>query len=61
MNEYSGDNMYMKLIKKGILNAYSTYEQLYRQNRRYFGSNLGNKQLNYKGGPPTYINFNIKK
>ena len=61
MKSLHGDIMYSNMIKKGLLKAYSTYEQLYRQNRSVFGSNLGNNNYNNKGGPPTYINFNIKK
>ena len=48
-----GDKMYSHLIMDGKLNAYSTYNQLYHQNRKVFGSTLGN----YKEGSiqKTYI------
>ena len=53
MKYLPGDKMYSQLILNKILNAYSTYNQLYHQNRKIFGSTLGN----YKEGSiqKTYI------
>ena len=59
MTIFPGDQMYVQLIKNKIINAYSSYEQIFTQNRKKFGSNLGNDQILVNNGPPTYTNNKI--
>lgn len=50
MGNLCGDEMYVKNIIKNKLKAYSLYEQLFHQDRKRFGTNLGNYTLK----TPTY-------
>lgn len=42
MKGYAGDIHYTEMVRKGLLNAYSTKIQIFFQNRKQFGSNLNN-------------------
>ena len=42
MDKLNGDQMYLSLIYKNILNAYAVHPQIFNQNRENFGSTLEN-------------------
>ena len=42
MKGYAGDMHYTEMVRKGLLNAYSTKIQIFLQNRKQLGTNLNN-------------------